>query len=100
VSEVFFGDYSGIAASGGRVYGIWTEQPAVASEPENKPAADEKSSAEKKTDGKVQTEPEAKPEAKKDEKADSVKAPPKRRGTVVKVGVADFKDLAAPTAPH
>ena len=27
-SDVFFGDYSGIAAYGGRVYGIWTEKPA------------------------------------------------------------------------
>ena len=26
-SGVFFGDYSGLAASGGRVYGIWTEKP-------------------------------------------------------------------------
>ncbi len=26
-SGVFFGDYSGIAAYGGRVYGIWTEKP-------------------------------------------------------------------------
>jgi len=26
---VFFGDYTGIAASGGRVYGVWTEKPAV-----------------------------------------------------------------------
>ena len=32
VSEVFFGDYSGIAAFGGRVYGVWTEQPAPSSE--------------------------------------------------------------------
>ncbi len=29
---VFFGDYSGIAASGGRVYGVWTEKPAVVPE--------------------------------------------------------------------
>jgi hypothetical protein len=86
VSDVFFGDYSGIAASGGRVYGIWTEEPAAASEPEK---------------GKVEAKPESNSnekseEAKKDEKPDSAKEPPKRRGTVVKVGVADFKTVPAP----
>jgi len=92
VGEVFFGDYSGIAASGGRVYGIWTEQPAAAPEPENKTGAGEKSAVEKKSESKL--------EAKTDEKTDSAKAPPKRRGTVVKVGVADFKEPAALTVPH
>ena len=52
----FFGDYSGIAAWGGRVYGVWTEQPATS------------------------------PEAEKN--ADEAKT--KARGTLVKVGVADF----------
>ena len=61
-SGVFFGDYTGIAAFGGRVYGIWTEKPIVASETG-------KESAEKKAE-----EGKAKPS-----------------GTVVKVGVADFK---------
>lgn len=65
---VFFGDYSGIAASGGRVYGVWTEKPAVV------PDAGEK----------AETKPETKPEA----------APPKPQGTVVKVGVADFAAAA------
>ncbi len=36
-SDVFFGDYSGIAAYGGRVYGIWTEKPAPAPEAKDKP---------------------------------------------------------------
>jgi len=54
---VFFGDYSGLAAFGGRVYGVWTEKPAAPPETGNK-----------------------------------IDAPkPKPRGTVVKVGVADFK---------
>ena len=53
---VFFGDYSGLAAYGGRVYGAWTEKPAPAAESENK--SDEKK--------------------------------PRPRGTVVKVGTADF----------
>jgi hypothetical protein len=54
---VFFGDYSGLAAYGGRVYGVWTEKPA--------PEANQK------------------PEEDKDAK-------PRRRGTIVKVGTADF----------
>ena len=58
--DVFFGDYTGIAAFGGRVYGAWTEKP-------NPP-----------TDSTSTTE---------DEKS-------KRRGTVVKVGVADFRNEA------
>jgi hypothetical protein len=70
---VFFGDYSGIAASGGRVYGVWTEKPAAVPEAASK----------------AETKPEAKPEA----------APPKPRGTVVKVGVADFGAAAGGTSP-
>jgi hypothetical protein len=61
---VFFGDYSGIAAFGGRVYGVWTEKPAAVPETGNK-AEDAKSKA---------------------------------RGTVVKVGIADFKTAAAGTS--
>ncbi len=60
-SGVFFGDYTGLAAYGGRVYGMWTEKPAP--EPESK---DEK------------------------EKADDKETKPRPRGTVVKVGTADF----------
>jgi hypothetical protein len=59
---VFFGDYTGLAAYGGRVYGVWTEKPA----PPPEPATEEK------------TKPQAKP------------AKPQPRGTVVKVGAADF----------
>jgi hypothetical protein len=73
--EVFFGDYSGIAASGGRVYGIWTERPPAPSDSEKK----------------VNVENTAEAEAKKEGKPDSAKVPPKPRGTVVKLGVADFK---------
>jgi hypothetical protein len=61
-SGVFFGDYSGLAAYGGRVYGIWTEKPAPAPEVKDKAA-----------DGK---------EAKD--------AKPQSRGTIVKIGTADF----------
>jgi hypothetical protein len=59
-SNVFFGDYTGLAAYGGRVYGVWMEKPVLA----------EKSGP---AEGK-----EAKP----------------RRGTVVKVGTADFSPSA------
>ena len=65
-SGVFFGDYSGLAAYGGRVYGVWTEKPA--------PAPETKTESEEKTEG-------------------AKKAKPKYRGTVVKVGTADFKDI-------
>ena len=61
---VFFGDYSGLAAYGGRVYGVWTEEPA-----EPSPEKNEKNS-------------------------DSKKTTPKPRGTVVKVGTADFNRSA------
>ena len=61
-SDVFFGDYSGLAAYGGRVYGIWTEKPAVAIEEKDKPEP-----------GK-----------------DAKEAKPQRRGTIVKIGTADF----------
>jgi hypothetical protein len=80
---VFFGDYSGIAAYGGRVYGVWTEQP-LAPEPEKKKTSE----SEKKTPQN---------EKKTEEKSEKVSAEPQpeqakppRRGTVVKLGVADF----------
>jgi len=69
--DIFFGDYSGIAASGGRVYGIWTEKPAVIPDVENKTQNNSPSAKEKEQ--------------------------PKPHGTVVKVGVADFN--RTPTSP-
>jgi hypothetical protein len=62
---VFFGDYSGLAALGGRVYGAWTEKP-----PDQKPPA-----------------PAAAAEKEKD-----AKRPARgwREGTMIRVGVADF----------
>jgi hypothetical protein len=64
-SGVFFGDYTGLAAFGGRVYGIWTEKPAPAPEPTSKPE-----------EGK--------------ELKEAKEAKPQPRGTVIKVGTADF----------
>ena len=60
----FLGDYSGLSAYGGRVYGIWTEKPVPPSE------------AAKAGDNK-----------KDDDKKEETKS---RRGTVVKLGTADF----------
>ena len=64
-SGVFFGDYTGLAASDGRVYGVWTEKP-----PQDT-AAETKNKTE---DGKD--------------------AKPKRAGTIVKLGTADFNNKA------
>src|SRR6266536_2762824 len=47
-SDVFFGDYSGVAAYGGRVYGIWTEKPASTAQPEKDKAEVSKDSKEAK----------------------------------------------------
>jgi len=58
---VFFGDYTGIAAFGGRVYGTWMEKPNVVAQEETKNAGSHSGS----------------------------------RGTVVKVGVADFTKKTA-----
>ena len=59
---VFFGDYTGVAAYSGRVYGTWMEKPVPAPEP---------AKADNKPDEKKETKPEA-------------------RGTIVVVGTADF----------
>lgn len=66
---LFFGDYSGLAAYGGRVYGVWTEKPAPTPEEKN-------------------------PEKGKSEESKETK--PKPRGTVVKVGTADFTSATQP----
>jgi BNR repeat-like domain len=68
---VFFGDYSGIAALDGRVYGVWTEKP--------RPDSAESDSADKTAN-----------------KSDATQTKP--HGTVVKVGTADFTGTRAPTA--
>jgi hypothetical protein len=81
-SSVFFGDYSGIAAYGGRVYGIWTEKPIPAVETKEKPETTEK------------PEEKDKPEQDKGKEAKDAKdSKPKREGTIVKVGTADFTGL-------
>ena len=64
-SGVFFGDYTGLAAYGGRVYGVWMEKPLPTAAPAPPPD----------TTGKPQEDKEPKPQP---------------RGTIVKVGTADF----------
>lgn len=66
-SGVFFGDYSGLAAYDGNVYGIWTEKPPAPPAPETK----DKDSA-------------------KDQQTESQRS----RGTIIKVGTARFKKSA------
>jgi hypothetical protein len=82
--DVFFGDYSGLAAYGGRVYGIWTESP---NSPAKEKAAEQPAKKEKE---EVKEDAAQAPSA--SEKSDEKTPPPKPgpRGTVVKVGVADF----------
>jgi hypothetical protein len=66
-SGVFFGDYTGLAAFDGHVYGVWMEKP-----PQQTEAASDSDTQEKS----------AKPK------------PPRPPGTVVKVGTADFTKRA------
>lgn len=68
-SDVFFGDYIGLAAFGGRVYGVWTEKPPITEE-NGAEKAEKKDAKEGETSGEKKKQ---------------------RKGTVVKVGVADFK---------
>lgn len=70
-SGVFLGDYNGLAAHGGRVYGVWTEKPAPS----------------------VETTPS---EAIKPEGAD---ANALRRRTVIKLGTTDFSKTGT-TSPE
>jgi hypothetical protein len=70
-SGVFFGDYSGIAAYGGRVYGIWAEKPVPA------PEVDSKSKDKDK-------------DKEKDKPEENKAAKPQPRGTIIKIGTADF----------
>jgi len=62
---VFFGDYSGLAANGGRVYGVWTEKPSPVPDPDEKKKSGDESAAGK------------------EKKAAA-------RGTLIKLGTADF----------
>jgi hypothetical protein len=78
-SGVFFGDYSGLAAYGGRVYGIWTEKPVPAPEAKEKPEIKDEHGVNDKHED--------------DKGTDAKDSKPKREGTIVKVGTADFTTL-------
>jgi hypothetical protein len=79
--DVFMGDYMGITAYGGKVYGIW----ARTATPEEQPTAQQADSARKEESPEANTQP--KPEQ------DAV-APqlPKPKGLFVEVGLADFSN--------
>jgi hypothetical protein len=81
-SGVFFGDYSGIAAYGGRVYGIWTEKPV--------PATEAKEKAEEQDKPEAKSEEKDKAKDKGEESKAAKEAKPQPRGTIVKIGTADF----------
>jgi hypothetical protein len=78
--DVFMGDYMGIAAYGGKVYGVW----ARTSTPEEVPPAPDK--------------PAEPPKEAPTDKTSEEKAPPtlKPKGLFVEVGLADFSTAAPP----
>lgn len=78
--DTFFGDYSGLTAYGSRVYGVWTE---MLNPPAKEKTTEESAKKDEAKEGK--TPPAAAEKA-------SEQAPPKPspRGTLVKVGLADF----------
>jgi len=93
--DVFMGDYMGIAAYGGKVYGIWdrtaTPQEQAASEAAAEPPSpspQEKSAKASKAQEASNLKNELKPEEESG-KEDSMKKE-KTRGLFVEVGLADF----------
>ncbi len=94
--EAFFGDYSGIAASGGRVYGVWTEEPPATPDADDKPGNKSDTAKEKNRDDDKDKE---KDKGKEKDDGKNKDRPKPRRGTVVKVGVADFKTAASGNSP-
>lgn len=93
-SDVFMGDYMGITAHGGKVYGVW----ARTAQPDDwpiLPVPKEKSDTQKDAAGEPAKENEA---AKQDEPAkqeekkelEEEKVPLKMKGLVIEIGLADF----------
>jgi hypothetical protein len=86
--DVFMGDYMGIAAYGGKVYGIWArtatpeEQPPAAKTSEAQPADSKKDAPPEKTEG---------------DKPTLGLAP---KGLFVEVGLADFSTTTSPAPPR
>jgi len=82
--DVFVGDYMGIAAYGGKVYGIWArtatpeEQPPATTPAESQPADSKKDTPPEKTEGDKPTPGLV------------------RKGLFVEVGLADFSTPAQP----
>jgi hypothetical protein len=83
-ADMFFGDYNGIAAYGGRVYGVWTEVPNPPADKEGEVKKDEV-----KKDEAAAAKPSTIPVEKNAEGATAPKPTTRPKGTLVKVGVAD-----------
>jgi hypothetical protein len=103
-SDVFIGDYMGIAANGGKVYGVWTRT-AQSNDWPIIPVSKEKSEAPhdtQKEPGKdnVTREPatadqpkeNAPANQKKEKEIEEEKVPLKMKGLVIEIGVADFSN--------
>ena len=88
-SDIFMGDYMGIAASGGKVYGIW----ARTALPEEQPPP-EKAETSKDQNPAVKPSEEAKGAKEGDNKAVL-----KMKGLLIEIGLADFSQPPA-TAPE
>jgi len=85
-SEVFMGDYMGIAANAGKVYGVW----ARTAQPDDWPIAPVPK--EKNDSAKEAPKEPAKEKGDKDEKGADTdeKVPLKLKGLVIEIGLADF----------
>lgn len=89
-NDIFMGDYMGIAAGGGKVYGIWArtalpdDWPALAPAPDVPPAKQDPKNDEARKDESNQDA------AKKAPAPAEEKLEPKMKGLVIEIGVADF----------
>lgn len=101
--DVFMGDYMGIAAYGGKVYGIWTrtatpeEQPQVTEKPSQSPTAEvpaPPSVGEKSTQPSAADAPAQPNKQPATEKTSEEKPRFKLKGLFIEVGVADFSRAA------
>ena len=94
--DLFMGDYMGISAYGGKVYGIW----ARTATPEEQAAASEKSAEPAKAmpEEKFTIEENPAKEQTKDQTSDKEQESPKKdhsKGLFVEIGVADFSQSAS-----
>ena len=97
-SEVFMGDYMGIAANAGKVYGVWART-ALPDEWPITPAPKEKSDPQKDAPKRSAEQDEAtkqKEPAKQkeeDKEPEEEKVPLRMKGLVIEIGLADFSGM-------